>query len=74
MGGGHQAGKAIESGSEVIPVMGRGGGGMHRHADGKSAIDLGPGLRCQRPLGIEGRGYGIRGGGEGGLDAHHQRF
>ena len=68
MGSGHQAGEAIESGSEVIPVMGLSGDGMHRHSDSKRAIHRGPALRCQRPLCIEGRGYGIRGGGEGGLD------
>ncbi len=68
MGSGHQAGEAIESGSEVIPVMGLSGDGMHRHPNSKRAIHRGPALRCQRPLCIEGRGYGIRSGGEGGLD------
>ena len=69
VGSGHQAGEAIESRSEVVPVARLSGGSMQRHADGERAIDRGPALRCQRPLGIEGRGHGIGGGEEGGLDA-----
>src|SRR5215212_5812192 len=44
------------------------GDGMPRHPNSKRAIHRRPALRCQRPLCVEGRGYGIRSGGEGGLD------
>ena len=69
VGGGQQAGEAIESGSEVVPVC---GARRRRYAApcgrASAPTHLGPRLRYQRPLGIEGRGHGIRGGGEGGLD------
>ena len=47
VGSGHQAGEAIESRSEVVPVTRLSGGSVQRHADGECATHLGPAIRCQ---------------------------
>ena len=68
MGGGQQARESIETRSEVVPIawLAAAVWSAIRTVSGSSIS--GPRLRCQRPLGIERRGDGVRGGGEGGLD------
>ena len=67
MARGQQAGEAVQPGSEIVPVLRGGGGGMQRHADPQRSDALGPRLLHQRSLRIERRGHRIRSGGERGL-------